>query len=95
MTQLEIAIKTFVKTLDFMINLTPVERQRILKMGDKTLAFVEKGLAYAQQRPELMPGSATCRSHSLRMSIRCSNSSKCSSAVSWSFMKSWTTPPWY
>jgi hypothetical protein len=39
-----------------LFNLTPKQRQEMLKMGDKTLAFVEKALAYAAQNPDLVPG---------------------------------------
>ncbi|GGE66471.1 hypothetical protein EV200_1087 [Pedobacter psychrotolerans] len=37
------------------INLTAEERQSTLKMGDKTLAFVNKTLDYASQNPTLVP----------------------------------------
>lgn len=36
-------------------NLTADDRATMLKMGDKTLAFVGKSLNYAQQNPNLMP----------------------------------------
>jgi hypothetical protein len=37
------------------INLTNEDRFNMLKMGDKTLAFVHKSLEYAQQNPNLTP----------------------------------------
>lgn len=37
------------------INLTNDDRFNMLKMGDKTLAFVHKALEYAQQNPNLTP----------------------------------------
>jgi hypothetical protein len=37
------------------INLTAEERKAMLKMGDKTLAFVNKTLEYATQNPSLVP----------------------------------------
>ena len=37
------------------INLTAEERMSTLKMGDKTLAFVNKTLEYAMQNPSLVP----------------------------------------
>ena len=37
------------------INLTAEERKSMLKMGDKTLAFVNKTLEYAAQNPNLVP----------------------------------------
>ncbi|MDR2691019.1 MAG: hypothetical protein LBB73_01770 [Dysgonamonadaceae bacterium] len=35
--------------------LTPKERHDLLKMGDKTLSFVEKARAYVHQYPQLCP----------------------------------------
>lgn len=37
------------------INLTADDRKAMLKMGDKTLAFVGKALEYAEQNPALRP----------------------------------------
>lgn len=37
------------------INLSNDDRFNMLKMGDKTLAFVQKSLEYAQQNPNLKP----------------------------------------
>ncbi|HBX21350.1 MAG TPA: hypothetical protein DEF88_13000, partial [Porphyromonadaceae bacterium] len=37
------------------INLTGKDRKDMLKMGDKTLAFVEKALEFANQNPTLVP----------------------------------------
>lgn len=41
--------------LPFLINLTPEERMDIPKMGDKTIAFVEKALELAKSNPSLVP----------------------------------------
>jgi hypothetical protein len=38
-----------------MVPLTPAERQEMLKMGEKTLAFVEKAYAFATENPHLVP----------------------------------------
>ncbi|WP_131538355.1 hypothetical protein [Pedobacter nototheniae] len=38
-----------------LFNLTPDERRFMLKMGEKTLAFVGKALDYAVQNPTLVP----------------------------------------
>jgi len=38
-----------------MVPLTPTERQEMLKMGEKTLAFVEKAYAFATENPHLLP----------------------------------------
>jgi hypothetical protein len=37
------------------ITLTPTERRDMLKMGDKSLSFVEKSHEYAVKNPELVP----------------------------------------
>jgi hypothetical protein len=39
----------------YVIALTPPERQSMLKMGDKSLAFVEKSHDYAHDNPGLVP----------------------------------------
>ncbi|MDR1073851.1 MAG: hypothetical protein LBL45_09295 [Treponema sp.] len=39
----------------FVTALTPQERQSTLKMGDKSLAFVEKAHDYAHDNPNLVP----------------------------------------
>jgi hypothetical protein len=38
-----------------MVALTPTERQEMPKMGEKTLAFVEKAHDFAAQNPNLLP----------------------------------------
>lgn len=50
-------IKTIQSTLkdSLAFNLTAEERIRMLKMGDKTLAFVSKAVDYAKQNPNLLP----------------------------------------
>ncbi len=50
-------IKAIKRKLDGVLqfNLTPSERQEMLKMGDKTLAFVEKSISYAGTNPGLVP----------------------------------------
>jgi hypothetical protein len=40
----------------YTVALTPHERQTMLKMGDKSLAFVEKAHDYAHDNPALTPG---------------------------------------
>jgi hypothetical protein len=46
-------IKTLLKP--YAITLTPVERREILKMGNKSLAFVEKAYEFAVENPEFVP----------------------------------------
>jgi hypothetical protein len=39
----------------YTIALTPAERHELPKMGEKTLAFVEKAHQFAQQNPAFLP----------------------------------------
>ena len=39
----------------YLTSLTPEERQRMLKMADKTVAFVQKASEYAQHNPAFVP----------------------------------------
>lgn len=39
----------------YLISLTPLERTRLLKLGDKTIPFVEKVIEYASTNPKLVP----------------------------------------
>jgi hypothetical protein len=48
-------IQQITNKLPFLINLTEEERKQIPKMGDKSIAFVEKALELAQQNPNLVP----------------------------------------
>ena len=43
------------KLLPHLAFLSPEERQDMLKMGDKTLGFVQKSLEYCQSNPDLVP----------------------------------------
>ncbi len=43
------------KLMPHLTKLTPEERQDLLKMGDKTVAFVQKSLEYCQTNPDLVP----------------------------------------
>ena len=38
-----------------LFNLTPSDRLELSKMGDKTIAFVQKSLEYAESNPTLVP----------------------------------------
>jgi len=43
--------------VDYLLfNLTPTERLELSKMRDKTVAFVQKSLEYAEMTPALVPG---------------------------------------
>ena len=39
-----------------LFNLTPTDRLELSKMGDKTIAFVQKALEYGETNPTLVPG---------------------------------------
>lgn len=55
MAEIMQAIEILKKHLDFLVNLTAQERIFYSKMGDKTVAFVQKSLDYAQENPHLIP----------------------------------------
>jgi hypothetical protein len=49
------SITTIKSQLPFLLKLSPGERQGYSRMGDKSLAFVEKALAYSEGNPHLVP----------------------------------------
>lgn len=49
------AIATIKTKMPFLISLTAEERQGMVKMGDKTVAFVNKATEYAGQNPDMVP----------------------------------------
>ena len=49
------AIETIGQSFPFMINLKKDERRTLLKMGDKSIAFVNKSFDYARQNPAVSP----------------------------------------
>jgi len=49
------AIATINENLPDLINLTVDDRHQLPKMGDKTLAFVNKSFEYASQNPNIVP----------------------------------------
>lgn len=49
------AIQVINTELPFLLNLNADERKSLLKMGDKTVAFVQKALEYAKQNPQTVP----------------------------------------
>lgn len=54
-TQILDLIKQIQDQLPFLVNLSKDERETIFKMGDKSVAFVEKALEYAKMNPHLVP----------------------------------------
>ena len=49
------AIATINENLPDLINLTVDDRHQLPKMGDKTIAFVNKSFEYASQNPTIVP----------------------------------------
>jgi hypothetical protein len=43
--------------LTFLINLTPAERKKLLKMGDKSVSFVQNTLSALKVNPTVVPAS--------------------------------------
>lgn len=54
-TAIQEALEIIKSNLPDLISLTNDERQMLPKMGDKTVAFVNKSLEYAQQNPKVVP----------------------------------------
>ena len=48
-------IASIERKLPFLTYLTSEDRHNLAKMGDKTIAFVTKGLEYAKQNPGVVP----------------------------------------
>jgi hypothetical protein len=51
------ALDTVRQKLPFLVTLTPAERRRLYKMGDRSLAFVQNSLQAAQNNPGVLPAS--------------------------------------
>lgn len=52
---IEQAIDTIQQKLPFLVTLSPEERKRLYKMGDKRLAFVQNSLSAAQSNRNILP----------------------------------------
>ena len=55
LTNVNTAIGTIKTNLPFLLTLTPEDRIKMLKMGDKSLAFVRKAYEYGKLNPSLVP----------------------------------------
>lgn len=55
MKKISDAIHVIQGELPFLLNLSVDERKSLLKMGDKTVAFVHKAFEYANQNPQTLP----------------------------------------
>jgi hypothetical protein len=51
------AIQTIRQKLPFLVDLSPEERHKLPKMGDKSRAFVEQALTIASQNEDVLPRS--------------------------------------
>jgi len=49
-------VEEILTKLDFVINLTPEERQSLPKMGNNRYAFVKKAIQLANENPDVFPG---------------------------------------
>ncbi|MGJ3250120.1 MAG: hypothetical protein ACFE0J_03150 [Elainellaceae cyanobacterium] len=57
LSEIKGAIATIRSHLSFLISLTPDERRKRFKMGDKSLAFVRNSVTVTQNNPEVLPGN--------------------------------------
>ncbi len=55
--EIKTAIKTIQQKLPFLITLSIEERRKLLKMGDRSLAFVNNSLTAAQSNQNILPTS--------------------------------------
>ncbi|MEW6494294.1 MAG: hypothetical protein AB1589_17540 [Cyanobacteriota bacterium] len=51
------ALQTIQQKLPFLVNLTPDEKRSLVKMGDKSLAFVNNSLSAAQTNRDILPAN--------------------------------------
>lgn len=57
MAEIKGAIAVIQNNLPFLINLTPDERRKRFKMGDKSLAFVRNSVTATQNNPGIVPSN--------------------------------------
>ncbi|WGV24194.1 hypothetical protein [Halotia branconii] len=55
--EIKTALQTIQDKLPFLVTLSPDERRKMLKMGDKSLAFVNNSVSAAKSNPEILPAS--------------------------------------
>ncbi|MCP6760036.1 MAG: hypothetical protein NHB32_15080 [Fischerella sp. CENA71] len=55
--QIKAALQTIQQKLPFLITLSTEERRKLVKMGDKSLAFVSNSVTAAQSNPNILPSS--------------------------------------
>ncbi len=57
MVEIRAALATITQKLPFLVTLDSQERQRLFKMGDKSVGFVEEALRAALNHPSVLPAS--------------------------------------
>ena len=55
--EIKAALQTVQKKLPFLVTLSAEERRKLVKMGDKSLAFVNNSVTAAQSNREILPAS--------------------------------------
>jgi hypothetical protein len=55
--EIKAALQTVQNKLPFLVALSPEERRKLVKMGDKSLAFVNNSVTAAQSNREIFPAS--------------------------------------
>lgn len=55
--EIKAALQTVQKKLPFLVTLSVEERRKLVKMGDKSLAFVSNSVSAAQSNREILPAS--------------------------------------
>jgi hypothetical protein len=55
MTNIQTGLAMINTNLPFLITLTPDDKRKILKMGNKSMAFVSKSFEFAKQNPGVVP----------------------------------------
>jgi hypothetical protein len=56
-TTITTAVASIRTALPFIVHLTPEERQKLVKAGDKSQGAIQAGLTFAQQHPEALPSN--------------------------------------
>jgi hypothetical protein len=52
---IETAVNTIREKLPFLVTMTPEEKRKLAKLGDKTRAFVQKSAEFAARYPDYLP----------------------------------------
>ncbi len=65
------SIKSLDAELGFAVNFTKEERKKYCKMGDKTFLFVDKTMAYSNDRPEFVPPYCDVSEFKMEFDLAC------------------------